>query len=193
VAGVAVNGTGLVTVSATLNWWGSATGPTTAAIPGGTGAAVSAGVPFVPWLCSGTDTSPAIGFQPSLTPCGVAASLSATAGTPQSADVNTAFATDLQVIVRDAANNPLAGVAVTFTAPASGASGTFAGGQRTVTVLTNAAGVATAPAFTANGTAGSYTVTACVAGLAGAASFALTNLAGAPPVHTIYLPILIKG
>ena len=193
VAGVAVNGTGQATVSATLNWWGSATGPTTPANPGGTGAAVSAGVPFVPWLCSGTDTSPAIGFQPSLSPCGVAASLSATAGTPQSANVNTAFGANLQVTVRDAANNPVAGVAVTFTAPASGASGTFVGGLRTVTVLTNAAGVATAPVFTANGTAGSYTVTASVAGVSGAASFALTNLAVAPPVYKIYLPMLRKG
>jgi parallel beta-helix repeat protein len=189
VAGVVVNGT----VSATLNWWGSATGPTTAANPGGTGAVVSAGVTFAPWLCSGADTSPATGFQPNLAPCGSSASLSATAGTPQSADVNTAFATSLQATVRDAANNPLAGVAVTFTAPAGGASGTFPGGQTTVTVLTNAAGVATAPAFTANGTAGSYAVTASVAGLATMASFALTNLAVVPPLHKIYLPILIKG
>jgi adhesin/invasin len=150
-------------------------------------------VTFVPWLCSGTDTSPAIGFQPSLTPCGVAASFSATAGTPQSANVNTAFGANLQVTVRDAANNPVAGVAVTFTAPASGASGTFVGGLRTVTVLTNAAGVATAPVFTANGTAGSYTVTASVTGVTGVASFALTNLAVAPPVYKIYLPLLRKG
>jgi hypothetical protein len=59
--------------------------------------------------------------------------------------------------------------------------------------MTNAAGVATAPVFTANGTAGSYTVTASVAGVTGAASFALTNLAVAPPVYKIYMPILYKG
>ncbi len=63
---------------------------------------------------------------------------------------------------------------VTFTAPSSGASGTF-GGSATATVATNAAGLATAPAFTANGQAGSYTVTATAAGVGTSAIFSLTN------------------
>ena len=54
-------------------------------------------------------------------------SVTATAGTPQSAVVNTAFGTALQATVRDAGNNPVSGVTVTFTAPASGASARFGG------------------------------------------------------------------
>ena len=72
-----------------------------------------------------------------------AASIVATAGTPQSATVNTAFATALQAMVKDANGNPLSGVTVTFTAPASGASATF-GGSANATAVTNASGVATA-------------------------------------------------
>jgi len=62
---------------------------------------------------------------------GAPASVIATGGTPQSATINTAFATQLQATVRDAGNNPLNGVTVTFNAPGSGASGTFAGGVNT--------------------------------------------------------------
>jgi protocatechuate 3,4-dioxygenase beta subunit len=102
----------------------------------------------------------------------------ATAGTPQTATVKTAFATNLAATVTDAFGNPVAGVTVTFTAPASGASGTFAGGVNTAT--TNAQGVATAPVFTANTTAGSYTVTAKAGTVTTNPGFALTNLAGAP-------------
>ena len=106
-------------------------------------------------------------------------SISATAGTPQSATVNTAFTTALQATVKDANNNLLSGVTVTFTAPASGASAAFSG-SATATAVTNASGIATAPALTANGQAGSYTVTASATGVGTPASFNLTNLAGAP-------------
>jgi hypothetical protein len=84
---------------------------------------------------------------------GTAATITATAGTPQSATINTAFATGLQATVKDAGGNPMSGVTVTFTAPASGASGKF-GGSATATAVTNSLGIATAPTFTANGTAG---------------------------------------
>lgn len=102
-----------------------------------------------------------------------AASINATAGTPQSAPVNTAFAINLQATVRDGANNPLSGVTVTFNAPASGASGTFANGTKTTTATTNTNGVTTASIFTANGTAGSHNVTASTGSLS--TTFALTN------------------
>jgi hypothetical protein len=62
---------------------------------------------------------------------------------------------------------------VTFTAPASGSSGTFA---VSATVTTDSRGVASAPAFTANGTPGSYQVAATASSLSTA--FNLTNLAG---------------
>ena len=114
--------------------------------------------------------------------------IAATAGTPQNAAAGTAFSAPLQVTVEDSGGKPVSGATVTFTAPASGASGTFAGGVATAT--TNAAGVATSGVFTANGTAGSYTVTGTVAGMAapGPADFAMTNLASngyqAPLVYT---------
>ena len=108
---------------------------------------------------------------------GAAASITATAGTPQSATVGAAYATQFQATVKDAGGNPVSGATVTFAAPGSGASGTFAGGVNTAT--TNASGVAVAAVFTANTTAGAYTVTASVSGVATSANFSLTNLAGA--------------
>jgi hypothetical protein len=110
---------------------------------------------------------------------GAAASMTANAGTtPQSATINTAFANALAVTVKDAGSNPVSGVNVTFTAPGSGASGKFSNNTATITVATNASGVASAP-FTANGTAGGpYTVTAAATGLT-SVNFSLTNLTGA--------------
>src|SRR5438093_13023111 len=94
-------------------------------------------------------------------------------GTPQSATVNTAFAIPLEPTVRDAGNNPVNGVVVTFTAPGNGASGTFAGGVNTATT-TN--GGATSAVFIANATAGGpYNVVASAAG-ATSENFSLTNL-----------------
>lgn len=106
---------------------------------------------------------------------GSAASITATSGTPQSTTVSTAFAAFLVVAVKDTGGNAVSGATVTFAAPGSGASGTFAGSVNTAT--TNASGVATSAMFTANATAGSYTVTASVMGVSTAASFALTNTA----------------
>jgi hypothetical protein len=103
--------------------------------------------------------------------------ISATNGTPQNALVGAAFAMALKATVLDQSGNPLGGVHVTFAAPSSGASGTFTGGQTSVMETTGSNGVATAPAFVANATAGSYTVTASVAGVSTPAAFHLTNVA----------------
>src|SRR5438876_11394773 len=93
---------------------------------------------------------------------GPAAKVVVTTGTGQSASINTAFGAPLVATVTDAANNPVNGVVVTFTAPGNGASGTFAGGVNTATT-TN--GVATSAVFTANATAGGpYNVVASAAG-----------------------------
>jgi Bacterial Ig-like domain (group 1) len=108
---------------------------------------------------------------------GSAASIVTTAGTPQSIAINTAFVTALQATVKNSGGTAVGGATVTFTAPPSGASGTF-GGSATANVVTNASGIAIAPAFTANGQAGSYTVTAAVSGVATPANFSLTNNVG---------------
>jgi uncharacterized protein (TIGR03437 family) len=111
---------------------------------------------------------------------GPASVMTIVAGDNQGAAAGTAFAAALVVKVTDQFQNPLSGVAVTFTTPVSGASGTFSG---SATVNTNASGVATAPVFTANGTSGAYTVTASAGALS--RSFNLTNLTGAPANLTI--------
>ncbi len=109
---------------------------------------------------------------------GSPASITATSGGGQSAQINNSFGSPLVVTVRDSGGNPVSNVTVTFTAPPSGASATFAGGGINVTVQTNGSGVAASPTVTANATAGAYNVSASVAGLGTSASFALTNTAG---------------
>ncbi len=119
-----------------------------------------------------------VGFNLTNVP-GPAAAISPTGGTPQSAQVGASFGLPLIATVTDAGSNPVAGVQVTFTAPGAGASGTFPGGGTTATANTNASGVATSPAFTANATAGGpYNVTASVSGVASPTNFALTNTPG---------------
>jgi hypothetical protein len=108
-----------------------------------------------------------------------ASSLSAVAGNNQSAVVETAFSTPLEVRVTDSSGNPVSGADVTFTSvsalPQPG--GSFVGAN-TVTVVTNSQGLAFAPELTANTSAGSFTVTATLGSLS--TNFALTNLSGAP-------------
>jgi hypothetical protein len=107
--------------------------------------------------------------------------LTLVAGTPQTTTLDSAFATNLQVTFANSNGCPLttavAGIPVTFSAPSAGASGLFsASGSSTVTVGSDASGMAAAPAFTANDTAGSYTVTASSA--YGSIFFSLTNAVG---------------
>jgi hypothetical protein len=51
--------TDAIPVNAELNWWGSPDGPA----PTGSGDLVSGDADYTPWLCDGTDTSTATGFQ----------------------------------------------------------------------------------------------------------------------------------
>jgi hypothetical protein len=103
---------------------------------------------------------------------GAPAKIAVAGGNGQSAPVNSAYGTLLQVEVTDAYGNPVAGVAATFSTPQSGPSGTF---NAVSTVPTNALGIATAPRFTANDIAGTFEVTATVAGVSLPATFTLTN------------------
>ena len=162
---------GSTTISATTNASGMATSPTmTANGTIGGPYTITGSVNGV--LTSATYSETNTGGPP--------ASIVATSGSPQSAQINTAFAAPLVATVRDSGGNPSPGVAVTFTAPGSGASGTFAGGGTSAVATTNASGMATSPAFTGNGTAGGYTITGAVAGVGSPASFSLTNTAGPP-------------
>jgi hypothetical protein len=84
-------------------------------------------------------------------------------GNPQTAQLGNAFQANFQVRLANSNGCPLtgqlAGITVTFVAPGGGASGTFAGsGTNRAQVGTDDNGVATAPTFTADRTAGSYGV-----------------------------------
>lgn len=96
-------------------------------------------------------------------------------GTIQQAVVAQPFALPLSVRVTDVDGDGVSGVAVTFTAPASGASAIL----DATNVSTDSNGYATIHA-TASTVAGSYTVAASVSGVPTPATFSFTNLAGAP-------------
>ena len=100
----------------------------------------------------------------------------------ESATVGAHYAKQLQVRVRDGSRAPVGGASVTFAiggaAAAAGAS--FAGGAQQAVATTNASGIAVSPRLVANTVAGTFTVTATMAGAPHGAAFALRNLAGRP-------------
>ncbi|HJS44305.1 MAG TPA: Ig-like domain-containing protein, partial [Gemmatimonadales bacterium] len=99
------------------------------------------------------------------------------AGNSQSATVGTAIAIDPSVIVRDAFNNPVSGVSVTFTVTSGG--GTIAPASP-ATIATDINGIATLASWTLGPTAGANTLTAASTGLAGSpVTFTATGTAGA--------------
>jgi hypothetical protein len=116
--------------------------------------------------------------------------LTLVAGTPQTTTLDTAFA-GLQVALSNSngcAVTGAAGVPVTFSAPGGGASGRFSSSNsETTTVGADASGAVAAPTFTANGTAGSYTVT--VSSPYGSVSFSLTNTAAGIPTRLAAIPV----
>jgi hypothetical protein len=84
-------------------------------------------------------------------------------GSSQTAQLGKPFQAGLQVALANSNGCPvtgnLGGISVDFAAPSSGASGIFAAsGSNVATVGTDANGVAVAPPFTANDTAGTYGV-----------------------------------
>ena len=106
------------------------------------------------------------------------ASISVSSGNNQSANTGANFASPLVALVRNANNNPVQGVSVTYTAPAGGASSVFATTTNTITVTSNASGLASTGTFAANANAGvNYTVTAAATGGSNpSVNFTLTNI-----------------
>ena len=118
---------------------------------------------------------------------------SARTGNRQSTPVNAAFASPVGLTVSSAFNEPVAGGQITYTIVASGgASATFsaAGGcaltSATVAVCPiDVTGIATGPAFTANGVAGAFTIVATATGIITPTTFTETNTAITPtPITT---------
>jgi trimeric autotransporter adhesin len=99
-----------------------------------------------------------------------------TVGSGQGTAINTPFPRNLEARVLDGFNNPIAGQVVTFTAPASGASGSFGASGQVYIATTNVSGYVTATTFTANAITGTYSVLASIgSGSVNPANFALTN------------------
>ncbi|HET9914398.1 MAG TPA: hypothetical protein VFQ13_21060, partial [Anaerolineales bacterium] len=124
------------------------------------------------------------------------ASIAIVSGSPQSVEVSQPFQQPLKVKVQNVFGNPIADLVVTFTAPSTGASGTFVDTNSNVTtVLTDANGMATSSVILANNSADSYVVKATIPNLAASADFQLTNLAAVtcpittgPGTASLFLP-----
>ncbi len=111
------------------------------------------------------------------TTSGPPVSIYAFGGTPQHAPPSSVFESPLQVAVLDSIGSPVSNTLVAFSAPGSGASGTFTdSGTFTTTAVTTESGIATAATFTANGVEASYTVTAMASGIVTPATFLLSNI-----------------
>jgi hypothetical protein len=135
----------------------------------------TAGAYSVMAALSGTPTTGSF----SLWNYGAATAVAVSGGSAQSATVGTAFGAPLVVIVHDAANQPVPGVTVGFTAPASGATAALT----PASAITGASGTASVTA-TAGQLVGSYSVSASAGGIALGATFALSNTAGAAATVT---------
>jgi hypothetical protein len=106
---------------------------------------------------------------------GEPAAIVAHGGSKQTTTVGSQFAAPLAALVTEAQSKPVAGAEVVFSLPASGASGTFAGGGITETVATGPNGVATSSPVTADMTAGAWEASAAVASVEEPAGFSLGN------------------
>jgi hypothetical protein len=100
-------------------------------------------------------------------------------GNSQSATVDTAFPDPLTVLVTSPSGDPVVGGIVDFTPTGTTASATLSADSATIGANDEARVTATA-----NGQAGSYTVTASVLGTSSPASFSLTNVAAVTPPVT---------
>ena len=113
-------------------------------------------------LGAGSARAAAAGSCPSWNPPNA---IELAAGSAQTGQLGKPFQAAMQVKLASTNGCPLttdlAGIYISFAAPTTGASGTFASnGSKRVLVGTDSQGVATAPAFTANDTEGAYIVDA---------------------------------
>jgi trimeric autotransporter adhesin len=105
---------------------------------------------------------------------GTATTLTIVSGNNQSVDLTASFQ-PLVVKATDAYGNPVSNATVTFTAPASGVSATFANGTSTTTAVSAATtGLASSSALKPVADSGTFTVLASSPGLS-SVSFSLTN------------------
>ena len=103
------------------------------------------------------------------------ASVNVSSDFAQSSTVGQLYPNYINVVVLDSAGNPVPNVAVTYTAPASGASGTFENGTNTIVVMTDSNGNAQVWGFRANAVGGSFRLTASITGVGQGAVFEMRN------------------
>ncbi|MBX3717329.1 MAG: M36 family metallopeptidase [Burkholderiales bacterium] len=119
-------------------------------------------------------------FESTVPNAGTCATLLVASGSPQVTGLGDDFGSPFVARLLSPGGIPVAGAAVAFEAPATGASGTFGGTSPYYAVVTDASGYATSPVFKANVVAGTYAVTATAGQrsaafvLSNAAAFALT-------------------
>jgi adhesin/invasin len=177
----------VTTPGVSVTWSKTGAGGSFGANPTSTDANGIAQVSFTTGTVSGTTyavtaASPgASGTSPTLTTVtGAAAVIVISAGTAQTATVGTAVATAPSVLVTDAHSNPVTGVSVSFAVASGGGSITGA------TATTNASGIAAVGSWTLGTTAGTNTLTASSAGLAGSpVTFSATGTAGTPSKYVV--------
>jgi hypothetical protein len=118
------------------------------------------------------------------------AKVTAYAGNAQSTVITSRYPTPLQAKVTALSGDPVAGVTVRFSLPASAAGAYFDdGGQGTVaTAVSDAQGVATSPPLIANRAAGPWTAEATAEGVAEPALFGLANQP-APTATAVYASV----
>ena len=111
------------------------------------------------------------------------ATLQATGGSYQKAKTDTAYTANFLANISTSRQKFVDGAVVTFSAPTSGASGTFSNGLTSIDKTADANGDVDSGAFTANGTAGDFDVTASSLGTSDV-TFAVGNV-GSTSVPTI--------
>ncbi|MBI5962993.1 MAG: M4 family metallopeptidase, partial [Chloroflexi bacterium] len=103
-----------------------------------------------------------------------AKSIHMVSGSGQNNLINTVFTEDLVALALDENDLPMSGVHITFTAPTSGASGTFNTFNLNTTIVTTDINGFASSTFTANGVDGAYSVSASASGFV-PAQFQLSN------------------
>jgi len=109
--------------------------------------------------------------------------IATTAGNNQTTAPYSVFSNTLQATVLDQNGFGASGVSVVFSAPSTGATGTFSNGTNTITVVTASGGVASAT-LTAGGTRGTFAVTAKATGISTPATFTETITGNPLPAIT---------
>jgi N-acetylneuraminic acid mutarotase len=134
------------------------------------------------------DYAPSTSGLPFTVTAAAPASIVVTSGSGQSVSTGSPFGSPLVATITDMYGDPVAGASVSFSAPPSGASATFSGGNP---ATTNALGQASIN-VQANNKGGTFSVLASVSGL-NWASFSLTNLVATTTTLKANTPNFVFG